>query len=210
METHKEKKTSLGRQRIEIKKIEKKSQLQVTFSKRRSGIFRKAGELSVLCGARVAVIVSSPAGKVFAFGSPSVDAVVDRFLAGNTSWGDSDAELFDGDVRRLRDEHAKVATELETEEEIDKAARGGGGGGSWWEQNLDGLGLSELEQYKAALEVLKSKVMRRADEMGQMATAEAEEAAGHLPSPGNFLIADHYFSGIEQNSFDFDNFDYNY
>ncbi|KAG5534643.1 hypothetical protein RHGRI_022685 [Rhododendron griersonianum] len=208
METHKEKKTSMGRQRIEIKKIEKKSQLQVTFSKRRSGIFRKAGELSVLCGARVAVIVASPAGKIFAFGSPSVDAVVDRFLAGNTSWGDSDAE-FDNDVHRLRDKHGKVVRELEVEEEREKAARGGGGGGSWWEQSLDGLGLSELEQYKASLEVLKSKVMRRADEMGQMATAEAEAAAGDLSLPGNFLIADHYFSGIEQNSSDFDNFDYN-
>lgn len=71
------------------------------------------------------------------------------------------------------------------------------------------MGLSELEQYKASLEVLKSKVMRRADEIGQMATAEAEAAAGDLQLPGNFLIADHYFSGIEQNSSDFDNFDYN-
>lgn len=103
--------------------------------------------------------------------------------------------------------HPQVVRELEAEEEREKAARGGGGGGSWWEQSLDGLGLSELEQYKAALEVLKSKVMRKADEMGQMATAEA--AAGDLQLPGNFLIADHYFSGIEQNSLDFDNFDYN-
>ncbi|KAF7134917.1 hypothetical protein RHSIM_Rhsim08G0038700 [Rhododendron simsii] len=206
METRKEKKTSLGRRRIEIKKIEKRSQLQVTFSKRRSGLFSKAGELSVLCGARVAVIVESPAGKIFAFGSPSVDAVVDQFLAGNTAgWGDSDAE-FDNDVHRLRDKHAKAVRELEAEEEREKAACGGGGDGSWWEQSLDGLGLSELEQYKAALEVLKSKVMRRADEMAVaevVAETEAETATGDLP--GNFLIADHYFSGIDG----FDNFDYN-
>ncbi|KAF4368863.1 hypothetical protein F8388_021475 [Cannabis sativa] len=44
------KRTTQGRQKIEIKKLEKKSNKQVTFSKRRSGLFKKAAELSVLCG----------------------------------------------------------------------------------------------------------------------------------------------------------------
>ncbi|RVX10733.1 Agamous-like MADS-box protein AGL62 [Vitis vinifera] len=49
-----------GRKKIEIRKIEKKSSLEVTFSKRRAGLFKKAGELCVLCGAEAAVIVFSP------------------------------------------------------------------------------------------------------------------------------------------------------
>ncbi|KAH7862640.1 hypothetical protein Vadar_007516 [Vaccinium darrowii] len=203
MEIHKEKKTSMGRQRIEIKKIEKSSRLQVTFSKRKSGIFKKASELSVLCGADVAIIVSSPAGKVFAFGNPSVDAVVDRFLARKTCCEGSETES-GSDVHLLRDKHDKVVKELEAEEEREKAveaARGGnGGGGLWWNESIDGLGLNELEQYKAALEVLKSKVMRRADEMAAAARA----------FPGSSLVAggsDPYLSCIEQNdSFGF-NFD---
>ncbi|XP_022728549.1 MADS-box protein CMB2-like [Durio zibethinus] len=45
---------SRGRQRIEIKKLEDKSKRQVTFSKRRRGLFNKAKELSTLCGGRKA------------------------------------------------------------------------------------------------------------------------------------------------------------
>ncbi|KAG7013790.1 Agamous-like MADS-box protein AGL61, partial [Cucurbita argyrosperma subsp. argyrosperma] len=54
---------TLGRQKIEIKKLEKKSSKQVTFSKRRARLFKKVGELSVLCGAEVAIIGFSPNDK---------------------------------------------------------------------------------------------------------------------------------------------------
>ncbi|KAI3450417.1 hypothetical protein Pfo_007082 [Paulownia fortunei] len=67
------------RRKIEIKKIEKKTSLQVTFSKRRTGLFRKASQLSVLCGAEIAIIVESPAENIFAFGHPSVEILMDRF-----------------------------------------------------------------------------------------------------------------------------------
>ncbi|KAL6333580.1 hypothetical protein AAG906_028765 [Vitis piasezkii] len=58
---------NMGRKKIEIRKIEKKSSLEVTFSKRRTGLFKKAGELCVLCGAEAAVIVFSPGGRAFVF-----------------------------------------------------------------------------------------------------------------------------------------------
>lgn len=59
----------LGRGRIEIKKIENLSSRQVTFSKRRNGLLKKAKELSVLCDAEVAVIVFSSTGKLYEFSS---------------------------------------------------------------------------------------------------------------------------------------------
>lgn len=58
-----EEKKSMGRQKIEIKRIEKEEARQVCFSKRRAGVFKKAHELSVLCGAEIAIVVFSPAGK---------------------------------------------------------------------------------------------------------------------------------------------------
>lgn len=61
-------------------KMENESNLQVTFSKRRSGLFKKASELNTLCGADIAVIVFSPGGKVYSFGHPSVELVLNRFL----------------------------------------------------------------------------------------------------------------------------------
>ena len=75
-----EKKTR-GRQKIEMKKISNESRLQVTFSKRHSGLLMKASELCTLCGAYVALIIISPSEKVFSFGHPNVEIVIDRYLS---------------------------------------------------------------------------------------------------------------------------------
>ncbi|KAL8241168.1 hypothetical protein R6Q59_014523 [Mikania micrantha] len=87
------KKPSLGRQKIKIAKIQIKNHLQVTFSKRRSGLFKKASELCTLCGVEIAIVVFSPAGKVFSFGHPKVESVTDRFLARNTNLGPTSLHL---------------------------------------------------------------------------------------------------------------------
>lgn len=49
---------------MELKRIENKINRQVTFSKRRSGLLKKAREISVLCDADVALIVFSTKGKL--------------------------------------------------------------------------------------------------------------------------------------------------
>ncbi|KAL3024565.1 hypothetical protein AAZX31_04G130500 [Glycine max] len=59
----------MGRGKIEIKRIDNASSRQVTFSKRRTGLFKKAQELSILCEAEVAVIVFSNTGKLFELSS---------------------------------------------------------------------------------------------------------------------------------------------
>nr|XP_009768032.1 PREDICTED: agamous-like MADS-box protein AGL62 [Nicotiana sylvestris] len=55
----------------------------ILISKRRSGLFKKASELCTLCGVEIAIIVYSPARKVFSFGHPNVESIVDRFLSRN-------------------------------------------------------------------------------------------------------------------------------
>ncbi|KQK06427.1 MADS-box protein JOINTLESS-like [Brachypodium distachyon] len=72
---------NLGWQKIETKRIENQQARQVTFSKRRFGLFKKASSLSVLCGVELAAVIFSPGGKAFSFGSPSVDAVINRLIA---------------------------------------------------------------------------------------------------------------------------------
>ncbi|KAL8232151.1 hypothetical protein R6Q57_001929 [Mikania cordata] len=61
----------MGRGRVELKRIENKINRQVTFSKRRNGLFKKAYELSVLCDAEVALIIFSNSGKLYEFCSSS-------------------------------------------------------------------------------------------------------------------------------------------
>lgn len=68
-----------GRQKIQMVKIEKDSNLHVTFSKRRQGLFKKASELCTLCGVEIGILVFSPGRKVFCFGNPDVRCVFNRF-----------------------------------------------------------------------------------------------------------------------------------
>ncbi|KAG1359343.1 MADS-box protein SOC1 [Cocos nucifera] len=69
------------RGKTEVRRIENATSRQVTFSKRRNGLLKKAFELSVLCDAEVALIVFSPKGKLYEFSSSSsIQKTVDRFL----------------------------------------------------------------------------------------------------------------------------------
>lgn len=62
-----------------MKRIENESNRQVTFSKRRNGLLKKAFELSVLCDAEVALIVFSTTGKLYEFSSSSISETVERY-----------------------------------------------------------------------------------------------------------------------------------
>lgn len=57
------------RGRTEMRRIENPTSRQVTFSKRRNGLLKKAFELSVLCEAEIGLIVFSPRGKLYEFSS---------------------------------------------------------------------------------------------------------------------------------------------
>ncbi|CAN1323264.1 Floral homeotic protein PMADS 1 [Linum perenne] len=65
----------MARGKIQIKRIENSTNRQVTYSKRRNGLFKKANELTVLCDAKVSIIMFSSTGKLHEFISPSATSV---------------------------------------------------------------------------------------------------------------------------------------
>ncbi|XP_028802409.1 agamous-like MADS-box protein AGL14 isoform X2 [Neltuma alba] len=67
------------RGKTQMKRIENDTSRQVTFSKRRNGLLKKAFELSVLCDAEVALIIFSPRGKLYEFSSSSINKTVERY-----------------------------------------------------------------------------------------------------------------------------------
>ncbi|KAF3325733.1 MADS-box transcription factor 29-like protein [Carex littledalei] len=71
----------MGRGKIEIKRIENTSNRQVTFSKRRNGLLKKANELAILCDAQVGVIIFSCTGKMFEFCSSPLNLryLIDKY-----------------------------------------------------------------------------------------------------------------------------------
>lgn len=70
----------MGRGRVQLKRIENNINRQVTFSKRRSGLLKKAHEISVLCDAEVALIVFSPKGKLFQYATDSWYDLISHML----------------------------------------------------------------------------------------------------------------------------------
>ncbi|XP_056165440.1 agamous-like MADS-box protein AGL31 [Syzygium oleosum] len=72
----------MGRKKVVMKRIEDNSSRQVTFSKRRGGLMKKARELSVLCDVEVALLVFSSRGKQYVFcsgGNNSLAEILERY-----------------------------------------------------------------------------------------------------------------------------------
>ena len=65
----------MGRGKIEIKRIENSTNRQVTVSKRRAGLVKKAREIGVLCDAEVGVVIFSSGGKLHDYCSPRTSYV---------------------------------------------------------------------------------------------------------------------------------------
>lgn len=57
----------MGRGKIVIRRIDNSTSRQVTFSKRRNGLLKKARELAILCDAEVGVMIFSSTGKLYDF-----------------------------------------------------------------------------------------------------------------------------------------------
>ncbi|KAI9106725.1 hypothetical protein K1719_022253 [Acacia pycnantha] len=71
----------MGRVKLEIKRIENTINRQVTFSKRRNGLIKKAYELSILCDIDIALIMFSPSGRVSHFsGRRRIEDVFTRYI----------------------------------------------------------------------------------------------------------------------------------
>ncbi|KAK1369506.1 agamous-like MADS-box protein AGL62 [Heracleum sosnowskyi] len=166
-------KKTQGRKKIEMKKIPKTTNLQVTFSKRRAGLFKKASELCVLTGAEAAVIVQSPGNRVYAFGHPSVDSVVDKYVAGSSSMPEQKPAINEVDVNsacvidKFNQEYIEITKKIEEEKRknVDVVKKETDDGPFWWEQPIKDLGEEELEEYIASMEVLRNKVIARANDM---------------------------------------------
>lgn len=62
-----------------IRRIDNSTSRQVTFSKRRNGLLKKAKELSILCDAEVGLIIFSSTGKLYDYASTSMKSVIERY-----------------------------------------------------------------------------------------------------------------------------------
>ncbi|KAK2977971.1 hypothetical protein RJ640_023509 [Escallonia rubra] len=138
----------MAREKIKIKKIDNITARQVTFSKRRRGLLKKAQELAVLCDADVALIIFSSTGKLFEYASSSMRDILGKYkLRSNNLEKDGEPslelQLENGDPVGLSKEIADMSHEL-------RRMRG---------EDLQGLNFEELQKLEKMLEVGQRRVL---------------------------------------------------
>nr|UXR27447.1 MADS transcription factor PI2 [Delphinium anthriscifolium] len=105
----------MGRGKIEIKRIENSTNRQVTYSKRRNGILKKAKEITVLCDAEVSLVIFSSTGKMseFVSSNTSLIKILDRYqrTSGRKLW-DAKHEYLNSEIDRIKKENDSMQIEL--------------------------------------------------------------------------------------------------
>ncbi|CAL0324474.1 unnamed protein product [Lupinus luteus] len=152
----------MSQRKIKMKLMENKSSRLVTFSKRKSGIFKKAMELSILCGVEIVVILFSVGGKAYSFGHPNIEVVTKKFLhQGEGSQMSHGESLNDDDNivklnQQLQELKDQIQVEKDKKKELDKALS------KYKFINgklpIDNLSFEELVEFKDSLVALKGNV----------------------------------------------------
>ncbi|KAK3403824.1 hypothetical protein EUGRSUZ_K00202 [Eucalyptus grandis] len=101
------------RGKVQMRRIENVTSRQVTFSKRRPGLLKKAYELSVLCDAEVATIIFSQKGRLYEFSSNSeIRKTIDRYRRST-----NDAATYQANIKqnilRLKQETTNMERKIE-------------------------------------------------------------------------------------------------
>ncbi|CAO2815583.1 unnamed protein product [Amaranthus hypochondriacus] len=138
------------RQRIQIKKIDNVTARQVTFSKRRRGLIKKAQELSTLCDAEIGLIVFSSTGKLFEYSNSRMPQVLQRHML----HADNLNKLEESSIQleAAEDSMCKILTK-ELEDKTREVSRING-------EDLDSLSLDELMKLERQVERGQIKVRR--------------------------------------------------
>ncbi|GAU34284.1 hypothetical protein TSUD_321310 [Trifolium subterraneum] len=158
-------KKTQGRQKVEIKRMTNKRDMQVTFTKRRSGLFKKASELCTLCDADVALVVFSPSEKVYSFGYPNVDTVIDRYLSrvphqNNGTIGFVEAQR-SANIHELNSQLTRINNILDIEKRrMDELSQiqNMTEAQYWWARPFDGMNRDQLEFLMKNYENMKNLI----------------------------------------------------
>lgn len=185
----------MGGRKIEMKRIENEEARQVCFSKRRQGLFKKASELSILCGAKVGSVVFSTSGRSYSFGHPSIDVVAKQFLNSGTPGGlasggasashDNSGAIVTDTVNKQNMEILELQQSLESErmkkenlqEAIDKET--GERVMKLLKSNILELSLDELQEYQMFLEAIHGVVKEKT----KKTEGEARQTQVSVPQP---------------------------
>ncbi|KAI5665759.1 hypothetical protein M9H77_15612 [Catharanthus roseus] len=171
----------MGRGRVELKRIENKISRQVTFSKRRCGLLKKAHEISVLCDADVALIVFSTKGKLFEYSSTdsSMESILERYERYShaekrlTALHDQSEPQDNWSVQ-----YPKLVSKIELLQRNIRHYMG---------EDLDPLNLRELQSLEQQLDTSLKRIRTRKNQLMQESVSELQKKEKALQEQNNSL-----------------------
>ncbi|KAI3452182.1 hypothetical protein Pfo_008847 [Paulownia fortunei] len=169
----------MGRGRVQLKRIENKISRQVTFSKRRSGLRKKAHEISVLCDAEVALIVFSTKGKLFEY---STDSSMVRILERYEQYTCSQ-KIVSTNYEPKENwclEYSKLVARIEL---LQRNMR------NYLGQDLDPLSLRELQSLEQQLDSSLKRVRTRKNQLMHESISQLHKKRSNLSDRTKILLA---------------------
>ncbi|XP_010260844.1 PREDICTED: truncated transcription factor CAULIFLOWER A [Nelumbo nucifera] len=168
----------MGRGRVQLKRIENKINRQVTFSKRRNGLLKKAHEISVLCDAEVAVIVFSTKGKLFEY---ATDSGMERILERYERYSYAERELIAADSESQGNwslEYTKLKNKIEILQRNQRHYVG---------EDLESLSLKELQNLEQQLDTALKQIRTRKNQLIYDSISELQKKEKALQEQNNIL-----------------------
>lgn len=169
----------MGRGRVQLRRIENKISRQVTFTKRRSGLLKKAHEISVLCDADVALIVFSTKGKLFEY---STDSSMEKILERYERYSYAERQLVAATTSELQSnwhiECPKLTARIEV---LQRNIR------NYMGQELDPLSLRELQNLEQQLDSALKRIRTRKSQLMHESISELQKKEKALQEQNNML-----------------------
>ncbi|KAL0897048.1 hypothetical protein Bca101_081009 [Brassica carinata] len=185
----------MGRRKIKMEMVQDMNTRQVTFSKRRTGLFKKASELATLCNAELGIVVFSPGGKPYSYGKPNLDAVTERFMreCNDSDSGDGEEEEEEEEeegrrknrpkMKRINERLDSLNREIEAEKKRGEevlAKLESAGDERFKKKPIEKLTIDELREYMDKLQTVHGRIQCQANKM------QASSCLVHLS--GNKLL----------------------
>ncbi|CAI8607339.1 unnamed protein product [Vicia faba] len=177
------------RGKTEMKRIENATSRQVTFSKRRNGLMKKAFELSVLCDAEIALIVFSPRGRLYEFASSSILETIDRYRSHSRNNTPTTSDSVEN-TQHLKEEAENMMKKIDLLETSKRKLLG---------EDLGTCSINELQKIEQQLEKSITKIRAKKTQVYMEQIDQLKEKEKALVAE-NAMLSEKFYESFNQSS----------